>query len=89
MSTDPNLDSRNNDQPPVPPELSGFQLRSTPGEEDYGADKLKHLSDLEHVRERPSMYIADTTPAACTTWSMKWLTIRSTRPWPAMPTRSR
>ena len=27
----------------------------------YGADQLEHLSDLEHVRERPSMYIADTT----------------------------
>ena len=31
------------------------------GDADYGADKLEHLSDLEHVRERPSMYIADTT----------------------------
>ena len=28
---------------------------------EYGADQLEHLSDLEHVRERPSMYIADTT----------------------------
>ncbi|MGD9126711.1 MAG: DNA gyrase subunit B [Planctomycetia bacterium] len=28
---------------------------------DYGASQLEHLSDLEHVRERPSMYIADTT----------------------------
>ncbi|MBN1590342.1 MAG: DNA gyrase subunit B [Pirellulales bacterium] len=27
----------------------------------YGAEQLEHLSDLEHVRERPSMYIADTT----------------------------
>ena len=27
----------------------------------YGADQLEHLSDLEHVRERPSMYIGDTT----------------------------
>ena len=27
---------------------------------DYGADDLQHLSDLEHVRERPSMYIGDT-----------------------------
>ena len=26
----------------------------------YGADNLQHLSDLEHVRERPSMYIGDT-----------------------------
>ena len=28
---------------------------------DYSAEDLQHLSDLEHVRERPSMYIADTT----------------------------
>ena len=28
---------------------------------DYSADDLKHLSDLEHVRERPGMYIGDTT----------------------------
>ncbi len=27
---------------------------------DYSADDLKHLSDLEHVRARPSMYIGDT-----------------------------
>jgi DNA gyrase subunit B len=27
---------------------------------DYGAEQLEHLTDLEHVRERPSMYIADT-----------------------------
>ena len=27
---------------------------------EYGADQLEHLSDLEHVRQRPSMYIADT-----------------------------
>lgn len=28
---------------------------------DYGQGDLEHLSDLEHVRERPSMYIGDTT----------------------------
>jgi DNA gyrase subunit B len=28
---------------------------------EYRAEDLEHLSDLEHVRERPSMYIADTT----------------------------
>ncbi len=28
---------------------------------EYGAADLEHLSDLEHVRERPSMYIGDTT----------------------------
>jgi DNA gyrase subunit B len=27
---------------------------------EYTAEDLKHLSDLEHVRERPSMYIGDT-----------------------------
>ncbi len=27
---------------------------------NYGAKDLEHLSDLEHVRERPSMYIGDT-----------------------------
>ena len=27
---------------------------------EYGAEDLEHLSDLEHVRERPSMYIGDT-----------------------------
>jgi DNA gyrase subunit B len=29
-------------------------------EGDYGAEQLEHLSDLEHVRERPAMYIGDT-----------------------------
>ena len=28
---------------------------------DYDAGKLKRLSDMEHVRKRPSMYIGDTT----------------------------
>ncbi len=38
----------------------GFQFK--PEEDgDYSARDLEHLSDLEHVRERPSMYIADTT----------------------------
>lgn len=35
---------------------------SNRGDEEYGAEDLQHLSDLEHVRERPSMYIGDTTP---------------------------
>ena len=26
---------------------------------EYGAAQMKHLSDLEHVRERPGMYIGD------------------------------
>ena len=28
--------------------------------QDYTTDQLQHLSDLEHVRKRPSMYIGDT-----------------------------
>ena len=35
-------------------------LEEQSGAAEYGADNLQHLSDLEHVRERPSMYIGDT-----------------------------
>ncbi|MFK7734797.1 MAG: DNA gyrase subunit B [Pirellulaceae bacterium] len=28
---------------------------------EYNSEDLQHLSDMEHVRERPSMYIGDTT----------------------------
>jgi DNA gyrase subunit B len=35
-----------------------LQYRRVEGE--YSAEDLKHLSDLEHVRQRPSMYIGDT-----------------------------
>ena len=31
------------------------------GNSEYTSEDLQHLSDLEHVRERPSMYIGDTT----------------------------
>ena len=30
------------------------------GDREYTSEDLQHLSDLEHVRERPSMYIGDT-----------------------------
>ncbi|MGD9723133.1 MAG: DNA gyrase subunit B [Pirellulales bacterium] len=40
--------------PPVQPEYKKVEA-------DYTAEDLQHLSDLEHVRERPSMYIGDTT----------------------------
>jgi len=49
-------------QPASSPDLDGYQLQTTKGDEEYGAEQLEHLSDLEHVRERPAMYIADTTP---------------------------
>jgi len=32
-----------------------------PAKSGYTSADLQHLSDLEHVRERPGMYIADTT----------------------------
>ncbi|RMG02419.1 MAG: DNA gyrase subunit B, partial [Planctomycetota bacterium] len=34
--------------------------RTFGGKIDYSAEDLEHLSDLEHVRQRPSMYIGDT-----------------------------
>jgi len=51
-----------NDESPESSELNDFRLVRTPDDGDYSAKDLEHLSDLEHVRERPSMYIADTTP---------------------------
>jgi DNA gyrase subunit B len=46
-------DKNENDQPEakLPPR----------GGDSYSAEDLQHLSDLEHVRERPAMYIGDTT----------------------------
>ncbi len=35
-------------------------LEGRKGSEEYTGKDLEHLSDLEHVRERPSMYIGDT-----------------------------
>jgi DNA gyrase subunit B len=45
------------------PENDQSENNSTPprGGDSYSAEDLQHLSDLEHVRERPSMYIGDTT----------------------------
>src|SRR5437016_11365082 len=51
--------------PPTTPDVEPQQQPSMPeyqrGEAEYNAEDLEHLSDLEHVRERPSMYIGDTT----------------------------
>ena len=41
--------------------MNTYRLERSKGDADYSAKDLEHLSDLEHVRERPSMYIADTT----------------------------
>jgi DNA gyrase subunit B len=56
MSDDPAEQS----SPTASPDLNGYQLHETEGEARYGAEELEYLSDLEHIRERPSMYIADT-----------------------------
>ena len=46
---------------PTQSDLDTYRLERNKGDADYSAKDLEHLSDLEHVRERPSMYIADTT----------------------------
>ena len=61
MSTD-KTDSAEQDGP----EKDGAeQTQSMPkgkqANSEYSSNDLQHLSDLEHVRERPSMYIGDTT----------------------------
>jgi DNA gyrase subunit B len=66
MSNSPadNPQPSNTPQPEMPPHASTdgpgdlLEYRKVQGE--YGADQLEHLTDLEHVRQRPSMYIADT-----------------------------
>ncbi len=46
------------------PELSGSSDKPVgafdPSKGEYSGDDLQHLSDLEHVRKRPGMYIGDT-----------------------------
>jgi len=58
MTTEPPTDDA---QPTGQPADGTAGPMSSRGSEDYGAKDLEHLSDLEHVRERPSMYIGDTT----------------------------
>ena len=45
------------DEKPASPDMPDYKLV----EGDYTSDQLKHLTDLEHVRQRPAMYIGDTT----------------------------
>jgi DNA gyrase subunit B len=53
MADEPSSNAAGEDATPDMPEYRKI-------ESEYGADQLEHLSDLEHVRERPSMYIGDT-----------------------------
>ena len=45
----------------ISPDSPAEQFGMVKGEAEYKPEDLQHLSDLEHVRERPSMYIGDTT----------------------------
>ena len=45
---------------PETPEEKKPRSAMQDGNADYGAKDLEHLSDLEHVRKRPGMYIGDT-----------------------------
>jgi DNA gyrase subunit B len=65
-------DQQNNDSPETPDDQFRIETqeqaahepvrpRYAQGDAEYTADDLQHLSDLEHVRERPAMYIGDTT----------------------------
>jgi len=64
-TSSPSPDSPRQDQAPADTNAAGQQepdfLEFHKVESEYNADQLEHLSDLEHVRQRPSMYIADTT----------------------------
>ncbi len=46
------------DESPTPP---NGEAPNRPILADYTGDSIEHLTDLEHVRARPSMYIGDTT----------------------------
>jgi DNA gyrase subunit B len=62
MTDEPN---QNPDSSQLPPDdVTAYGVIQSPRDEgdNYTAESLEHLSDLEHVRERPSMYIGDTTP---------------------------
>ncbi len=72
MSDEERLEENKNNQPaaqagatPSSAEASSSVPSSSEssagGEAAYTSANLQHLSDLEHVRERPSMYIGDTT----------------------------
>lgn len=49
------------DQPQPDPSEATSQAGPPTASGEYNQEDLEHLSDLEHVRERPSMYIGDTT----------------------------
>jgi DNA gyrase subunit B len=59
-NTAPESDQPQTD-PPVERTAAHEEIQEARAESQYSSEDLQHLSDLEHVRERPSMYIGDTT----------------------------
>ena len=61
--SEPNQNEGHPETPESTPlqEAPSAELSIQKGNEEYGADDLQHLSDQEHVRERPAMYIGDIT----------------------------
>ncbi|MBI1248819.1 DNA gyrase subunit B [bacterium] len=61
--TEPNepIENPSDDQPAgdIENKDAAKQAEQAKAKSEYGASDLEHLSDLEHVRERPSMYIGD------------------------------
>ncbi len=61
MSDAPTADTPEESVPAIRSEASTTQASSIPAaNSEYTPKDLQHLSDLEHVRERPGMYIGDT-----------------------------
>ena len=61
QTPDPTPNAQPEGSAPPAEENAGDLMSYRKVESEYGADQLEHLSDLEHVRQRPSMYIGDTT----------------------------
>ncbi len=60
--TEEQNEEQNNDSPTSETPNSEMMAQSNPHkvEGNYGADQMRYMSDLEHVRERSGMYVGDT-----------------------------